>query len=65
MKAGWTLPYGYGTRLDGSRVLLEVEDNGVGIPDSIIDKVFEPFFTTKESQKGIGLGVVALPRVPE
>ena len=45
------------TRLDGNRVLLEVEDNGVGIPDSIIDKVFEPFFTTKESQKGIGLGL--------
>ena len=45
------------TRLHGNRVLLEVEDNGVGIPDSIIDKVFEPFFTTKESQKGIGLGL--------
>jgi PAS domain S-box-containing protein len=46
-----------GTRLDDNRVILEVEDNGVGIPDSIIDKVFEPFFTTKESQKGIGLGL--------
>ena len=45
------------TRFDGNRVILEVEDNGVGIPDSIIDKVFEPFFTTKESQKGIGLGL--------
>jgi len=38
-------------------VVLEVEDNGVGIPDPIIDKVFEPFFTTKESQKGTGLGL--------
>ncbi len=46
-----------GTRLEGSRVVLEVEDNGVGIPDSIIEKVFEPFFTTKESQKGTGLGL--------
>lgn len=45
------------TRLDGSRVVLEVEDNGVGIPESIIDKIFEPFFTTKESQKGTGLGL--------
>jgi PAS domain S-box-containing protein len=45
------------TRLDGNRVFLEVEDNGVGIPESIIDKIFEPFFTTKESQKGTGLGL--------
>ena len=45
------------TRLAGSQLVLEVEDNGVGIPDPIIDKVFEPFFTTKESQKGTGLGL--------
>jgi PAS domain S-box-containing protein len=45
------------TRLDGSRVVLEVEDNGVGIPESIIGRIFEPFFTTKESQKGTGLGL--------
>jgi two-component system, cell cycle sensor histidine kinase and response regulator CckA len=39
------------------KVEVEVEDNGIGIPDSIIDKIFEPFFTTKESKKGIGLGL--------
>lgn len=45
------------TRLERRQVVLEVEDNGIGIPDPIIDKVFEPFFTTKESQKGTGLGL--------
>lgn len=45
------------TRHDGDRVLVEVEDNGTGIPDSIVDKIFEPFFTTKESKKGVGLGL--------
>jgi PAS domain S-box-containing protein len=38
-------------------VLVEIEDNGTGIPDSIADKIFEPFFTTKESKSGIGLGL--------
>lgn len=36
---------------------IEIEDNGVGIPDSIADKIFEPFFTTKETKRGIGLGL--------
>ncbi|MCX8110541.1 MAG: ATP-binding protein, partial [Syntrophorhabdaceae bacterium] len=36
---------------------VEISDNGVGIPNSIIDKIFEPFFTTKELKKGIGLGL--------
>ncbi len=38
-------------------VVVEIEDNGTGIPDSIVDKIFEPFFTTKESKSGIGLGL--------
>ncbi|HEY3275061.1 MAG TPA: PAS domain S-box protein [Syntrophorhabdaceae bacterium] len=45
------------TGLHEDRVLVEIEDNGTGIPESIVDKIFEPFFTTKESKSGIGLGL--------
>lgn len=45
------------TALRGNMVIVEVEDNGIGIPDTIAEKIFEPFFTTKESKKGVGLGL--------
>src|SRR5437868_10395780 len=38
-------------------VLVEVTDNGSGIPPAIIEKIFEPFFSTKEIGKGTGLGL--------
>lgn len=41
---------------DGS-IIIQVEDNGVGIPHAIIEDVFVPFFTTKESGSGIGLSL--------
>lgn len=37
------------------RILLSVEDNGIGIPTEIKDKIFLPFFTTRSSGSGIGL----------
>ncbi len=41
----------------GYFLLLTIQDSGIGIDQSIIDRVFEPFFTTKSMHKGTGLGL--------
>jgi two-component system nitrogen regulation sensor histidine kinase NtrY len=40
-----------------NRTLLKVADNGVGMPEEIMDKIFIPFFSTKKSGSGIGLSL--------
>ncbi|MEG4505736.1 PAS domain S-box protein [Microcoleus sp. F6_B4] len=37
--------------------MVEISDNGTGIPDAIVDRIFNPFFTTKAVGKGTGLGM--------
>ncbi len=45
------------TARQGNRVLIEIKDEGVGIPKSIMPYIFEPFFSTKYSTGGSGLGL--------
>jgi signal transduction histidine kinase len=42
---------------DSQGVVIEIEDNGPGIPEANLSKLFDPFFTTKPPGEGTGLGL--------
>ncbi|WP_134202141.1 7TM diverse intracellular signaling domain-containing protein [uncultured Algoriphagus sp.] len=45
------------TRSLGDSVVVEIEDNGPGMPEHVKERIFEPFFTTKSVGRGTGLGL--------
>ena len=45
------------TRLDGQMAIIEVRDNGVGIPAENHEAIFDAFFSTRRAQDGTGLGL--------
>lgn len=44
--------------LAGHPVVVEVEDDGPGVPEEFKEKIFSPFFTTKKDGTGLGLSIV-------
>ena len=47
----------YSVSQEGTFVVIEVSDTGVGIEPNLLNRIFEPFFSTKEQGKGTGLGL--------
>lgn len=51
------------TLLDGEYILVEVADDGAGIPPHVRSRIFDQFFTTKDVGKGTGLGLDIARRI--
>jgi signal transduction histidine kinase len=45
------------TKKLANKIEIRVQDNGIGISKSLMEKIFQPFFTTKPAGKGTGLGL--------
>ncbi len=52
-----------GTSLEDNQIVVEIVDNGYGIPAEVQPHLFEPFFTTKPVGTGTGLGLIISNRI--
>ncbi len=52
-----------GTSLEDNQLVVEIVDNGPGIPPEVQAHMFEPFFTTKSVGTGTGLGLIISNRI--
>jgi signal transduction histidine kinase len=52
-------------KIDDNKVIIEISDNGLGIPDELKERIFEPYFTTKEEGKGTGIGLYMVKEMVE
>ena len=48
---------------NNSFLIIEIADNGKGIPDEYKSKIFDPFFSTKKKGEGSGLGLDIVRRI--
>jgi signal transduction histidine kinase len=51
------------TKKEPTDILVEIRDNGSGIPEAVKSRIFEPFFTTKPVGEGTGLGLDTVARI--
>jgi signal transduction histidine kinase len=52
-----------GTSLEHDQLVVEIVDDGPGIPPNVQSRMFEPFFTTKSVGTGTGLGLIISNRI--
>jgi two-component system NtrC family sensor kinase len=60
MPGGGTVTIQTRLAVGNDSMILEVRDQGSGIPEEHLNRVFDPFFTTKEDGKGVGLGLAVV-----
>jgi signal transduction histidine kinase len=51
------------TCAEPGEILVEIGDNGPGIPPAVQSRIFDPFFTTKPVGEGTGLGLDIVHRI--